>query len=124
MGEGCECSGDGKPSLKSFSLSLSLRGCVCRAEQRRVPAAWEGLVCERQLDVGGRTAGGGEHGHRTEAGVGDAVTALQARPVQPLEQTAPQGGDKPRSIHGQHACPLSSIGLIPSFLFDLTLKNP
>lgn len=66
----------------------------CRAEQCRVSAAGEGLVCERQLDVGRRAAGGGQHGHRTETGIGDYLASVQARPVHPLEQTLSQGEAK------------------------------
>ncbi|GLD51642.1 double-stranded RNA-specific editase B2 isoform X3, partial [Lates japonicus] len=63
------------------------------AEQCRVPAAREGLVCERQLVAGRHTVGGGQHRHRTETGLRDTLASLQARPVHPLEQTLPQAGD-------------------------------
>lgn len=51
-------------------------------------------MCERQLDVGRRAAGGGQHGHRTETGIGDTLASVQARPVHPLEQTLSQGEAK------------------------------
>lgn len=62
-----------------------------RPEQCRPSATREGFLREHQLDAGRRAAGGGQHGHRTETGVRDAVQALQARPLHPLEQTLPQG---------------------------------
>lgn len=52
-------------------------------------------MCERQLDAGRRTDGDGQHGHGTQAGLGDSLATLQARPVHPLEQTVPQGEGRP-----------------------------
>lgn len=62
-----------------------------RLEQCRLSAAGEGVVCERQLDVGWRTVGSGQHRNWTETRLRDTLTSLQARPVHPLEQTVPQG---------------------------------
>lgn len=69
-----------------------------RTQQRRVPAAGKGRLHQRELDSGGRAAGGGQHGDGAETRDGGAFSPLQTRTVHSLEPAVPQGESKSSAL--------------------------
>ncbi len=68
--------------------------CVLRSEQQQRSASREGAKHQHELELWRRKPGGDQHLHRKEAGLRDAITALQALHVRPLAEAAAAGGSE------------------------------